>query len=87
MGLVNDGAIIFSLQRTSDKTVIRVAQGRIVGHLWSAAIWILSVRQELIHSIKGVRLDGIIGSEYDELGDVALEIQQQRLSIFTACGL
>lgn len=57
---------------TGNEGVVGIVERREVCHLRRAAIGVLSVRKELIDCIECVRLDGIIGSEYDELGCVGL---------------
>ena len=56
----------------SDEGVVCVVQGRVVSHLRSAAIGVYTVSEELVDGIKGITLDGIVGREDEEHGDIRL---------------
>jgi hypothetical protein len=62
-----------------DESVIGVNEGRVVRHDGLAAIGIFALSEELANGTQCVRLDGIVGREYDELGDICLR-NRKRLS-------
>ena len=55
-----------------NERVIRVVERCIIGHLRLTAIWVFALREELIDRIEGVGLNGIVGSENDELRNLGL---------------
>ena len=65
----------------SDEGVVCVVQGRVVSHLRSAAIGVYTVSEELVDGIEGVRLDGIVGGEDDELWNYRLHKAQPKKSV------
>jgi hypothetical protein len=61
--------------------IIRVIKGDIVGHSWRTAIRILTLSKKLVDGIKGVGLDGIVGSIDEKLRDISLAASKdQKLS-------
>lgn len=60
-------------KRTGNEGVVGEVEGGKVGHLWSAAVRVLAVSQELVDRVEGVRLNGIVGGEDDEHGCIRLE--------------
>jgi hypothetical protein len=57
----------------SDKCVVGIVERREVGHLDRATVRILPLSKELIDSIESIGLNGIIGSEDNELRYIRLE--------------
>lgn len=55
-----------------NERVIRIVERCIIGHLWLTAVWVFALREELIDRIEGVGLNGIVGSENDELRNLGL---------------
>ena len=58
--------------RTCYKSVVRVVEGGEVGHFYAAPIGIFALGEELIDRVQSVGLNGIIGSEDDELWNLGL---------------
>lgn len=55
-----------------DEGVIGVSERSVVSHGRSASIGVLALCKELVNGIQGVRLNGIVCCEYDELRDICL---------------
>lgn len=62
-----------------DEGVVSISEGSVVSHGRSASIGIFALGEELIDGIQGIRLNGVVGREYDELRDICLW-NQGRLS-------
>ena len=56
----------------SDEGVVSVGERCIVSHGGWASVGVFAVGEELPDGIQGVRLNGIVGCEYDELRDIIL---------------
>lgn len=56
---------------------IGVVDGSVVSHLGHTAVGVLAMGKELVDGVESIRLDGIVGGEDDELGDVRLCIQSR----------
>ena len=55
-----------------DEGIISIGERCVVGHDGWASVGVFAVGEELLHGIQGIRLDGIVGCEYDELRDIFL---------------
>jgi hypothetical protein len=62
-----------------DEGVIRIRERSIVSHGRPASVGVFALGEELVDGIQGIRLDGIVCSEHDELGDICL-LNQSYLS-------
>jgi len=55
-----------------DEGIVSVGQRCVVSHDGWASVGVFAVGEELPDGIQSVRLDGIVGREYDELRDIFL---------------
>lgn len=61
---------------------VGVVDGGVVSHLGLTTVGVLAMGEELIDSIQSIGLDGIVGGEDDELGDVRLYMRDRSQHIF-----
>jgi hypothetical protein len=62
-----------------DEGVVSVSERSVVSHGRSASVGVFALGEELVDGIQGIRLDGVVGREYDELRDICLS-EPKRLS-------
>jgi hypothetical protein len=58
--------------------IVRKIQTGVIRHARRAPVRVLPLCQELVDGVERVRLDGVVGREDDELGDVGLFSGQER---------
>ena len=55
-----------------DEGIISIGERGVVSHDGWTPVGVFAVGEELFNGIQGVRLDGIVRREYDELGNIIL---------------